>query len=328
MIVTLVPYSPRSAGQNLGFAYNELMSRLRAEDWACFIDHDACFTTYDWYAQLEEITAALTEPCLLTAVTNRVGSHWQLVPGVDRDNHSMAYHRQVGKAVQSVSRHMLRDVTHESLMSGVVILLSKKTWLRLGEFADGFLGVDNAIHQAARDRGYRVYLMEGVYVYHWYRADEDSPSRSSEDVASLTVARSPRSEAGREGRALELASSTVWSRAKVAGRRVLLIGNDVSRAGEELEASGPTSLSVVELDESAVGQTRRRLREVHVADEEGNGVEFPDGCFDVVIASDRAGGATRASIYSLQPGDDLRRRRTVLRGGGVSSKEHRQVRAG
>ena len=35
-------------------------------------------------------------------------------------------------------------MTHESLMSGVVILLSKKTWLRLGGFADGFLGVDNA----------------------------------------------------------------------------------------------------------------------------------------------------------------------------------------
>src|SRR5271165_6275177 len=136
MIVTSIPYSPRSAGKNLGFAYNELMARLRDEDWACFIDHDACFTTYDWYAQLEEITAELTEPCVLTAVTNRVGSHWQLVPGVDRDDHSMAYHRRVGKAVQSVSRHALRDATQESLMSGVVILLSKQTWLRLGGFAD------------------------------------------------------------------------------------------------------------------------------------------------------------------------------------------------
>jgi len=286
MIVTLIPYSPRAEGKNLGFAYNELMARLREDDWACFIDHDACFTTYDWYAQLEEITAKLSEPCVLTAVTNRVGSHWQLVPGVVRDNHSMTYHRQVGKAVQSTSRHGLRDVTHESLMSGVVILLSKKTWRRLGEFADGFLGVDNAIHQAARDRGYRVYLMEGVYVYHWYRADEDSPSRSSAEVARLTVADSPGCAAGRDGAALEVASPTVWSRAQVAGQRVLLIGSDVSQAGEELETSGPMSLSVVELDESAVERTRRRLSEVQLADEEGNGVAFPDGCFDVVIASD------------------------------------------
>ncbi len=80
MIVTLIPYCPRSGGQNLGFAYNELMTRLRDEDWACFIDHDACFTTYDWYVQLEQITAERTEPCILTALTNRVGSHWQLAP--------------------------------------------------------------------------------------------------------------------------------------------------------------------------------------------------------------------------------------------------------
>ena len=84
MIVTSIPYCPRSEGRNLGFAYNEVMARLRDDDWACFIDHDASFTTYDWYAQLEEITRELSGPCVLTAVTNRVGSPWQLVPGVDR----------------------------------------------------------------------------------------------------------------------------------------------------------------------------------------------------------------------------------------------------
>jgi hypothetical protein len=72
MIVTMIPYCPRSEGANLGFAYNELMNRLRDDDWACFIDHDACFTTTDWYAQLEAITAKLSEPCVLTAATNRV----------------------------------------------------------------------------------------------------------------------------------------------------------------------------------------------------------------------------------------------------------------
>ena len=69
---------PAVPGKNLGFAYNELMARLHDEDWACFLDHDACFTTYGWYPQLEDITARLTEPCILTAMTNRVGSRWQL----------------------------------------------------------------------------------------------------------------------------------------------------------------------------------------------------------------------------------------------------------
>ena len=109
MIVTLIPYCPHTEGKNLGLAYNELMARLRDDDWPCFLDHDACFTTPDWYAQLEEITAGLTEPCVLTALTNRVGSPWQLAPGVERDNHAVDYHRRVGKAIQTASRGVLRD---------------------------------------------------------------------------------------------------------------------------------------------------------------------------------------------------------------------------
>ena len=139
MIVTMIPYCPRSEGTNLGFAYNELMGRLHDEDWACFIDHDACFTTPDWHCSSKKSPRGCIEPCVLTAATtNRVGSPWQLAPGVDRDNHAMDYHRRVGKAIQAASRRALRDVTRESLMSGVVILLSKQTWALVGGSEDGF----------------------------------------------------------------------------------------------------------------------------------------------------------------------------------------------
>ncbi len=140
MIVTMIPYCPAERGKDLGHAYNELMARLRDGDWACFLDHDACFTTPDWYAQLEEIVAGLAGPCVLTATTNRVGSAWQLAPGVDPDEHSMAYHRRVGHDIQAAARASVRDATDASPMSGVVILLSKETWRHLGGFVPGFLG--------------------------------------------------------------------------------------------------------------------------------------------------------------------------------------------
>lgn len=184
MIFTIVPYSPASSGMNLGFAYNAAMERLRQDDWACFLDHDACFTTYGWYRQLEAISGQLKDPCVLTAMTNRVGSPWQVLADADPNNHSMEYHRSLGKLVQERFGNRIRDVTDLSLMSGVVILLSKRTWRILGGFPDGFLGVDNHIHQAARARGYRVFLMEGVYVYHWYRADGIGPA----DLAVRTPA--------------------------------------------------------------------------------------------------------------------------------------------
>ena len=309
MIVTLIAYCPTSEGKNLGFAYNELMDRLCEDDWACFIDHDACFTTSDWYQQLEEIIAPLTEPCVLTATTNRVGSRWQLAAGADPHNHSMEYHRRFGKSLQSAARGVLRDVTHEPLMSGVVILLSKKTWRLLGGFADGFLGVDNAIHQAARDQGYRVLLMLGLYVYHWYRADAELPWHNCDSDGPATLLMNPATsapkakngngtthpeeiynqisdlrieaapEAGRMARA-------DWRRVPVRGHRILLIGHDVGSVGEDLKVRGPASLTIVEMDERGFERSEHRLDRVQRADSEGNGVVFPDGSFDGIIASD------------------------------------------
>ena len=115
--------------------------------------------------------AAHPEPCVLTCRTNRVGSPWQRVAGVDPDNHTMNYHREVGRQLAERFGDRLTDATAESLMSGVVILLSKRTWQLLGGFSSGFLGVDNQLHAQARKCGAPVYLIEGVYVYHWYRAD-------------------------------------------------------------------------------------------------------------------------------------------------------------
>lgn len=41
----LYPICPEESGNNLGAAYNTFTSLLGDDDWACFIDHDAMFTT-------------------------------------------------------------------------------------------------------------------------------------------------------------------------------------------------------------------------------------------------------------------------------------------
>jgi len=52
------------------------MAMISDDDWACFLDHDAMFTTLDWYKQIEEIIEELSlgdRPVgLLTTFTNRI----------------------------------------------------------------------------------------------------------------------------------------------------------------------------------------------------------------------------------------------------------------
>jgi GT2 family glycosyltransferase len=176
MIHTYIPYCPKDleGGKDLGLAYNKFMEIVPDDDWVCFLDHDATWTTRDWYHQLEEIIERNPDVGLLTTVTNRIGNPHQLITKfLDRDNHDIYRHREVGKKLQQSLRHHLVDVTDGQLISGVVLLLKKSTWKKVGGFKDGFLSVDNDMHSKVKNAGMKVCIMSGVYVYHWYRGDGD-----------------------------------------------------------------------------------------------------------------------------------------------------------
>jgi GT2 family glycosyltransferase len=169
MLFTAIAFD---AEKNLGRAYNEVMSRLLPDDWVVFIDHDALWTTRDWYRQLTAVIAASPDAGLITAVTNRVGpcSRRQISPGAPK-GHDMREHFAFGAKQRDRYKNSLEDVTKGPVISGVVMCLSRSTWQEMGGFASGFFGVDNDAHRAICALGKRIYLMRGLYVYHWYRAD-------------------------------------------------------------------------------------------------------------------------------------------------------------
>ena len=179
MIYTFIAYAPGEFAMDLGRCYNEFMALLPADDdWACFIDHDAMFTTRDWYAQLTRVVSRHPDAGCFTAMTNRIGNPAQ-VHGSGRRrgampnaNHDIQHHRRVGARLRKQFDCAVVPLTERHLMSGVVMLTRKSVWKQIG-FAPGFLGVDGAYHRGCLRLGYEVYLMRGVYVYHWYRGDGD-----------------------------------------------------------------------------------------------------------------------------------------------------------
>jgi len=175
MIHTCIPYAPKETGKNLGAAYNTFMAMLPEGDWACFLDHDAMFTTADWYPQLESIVNTLPETHpgagLLTVCTNRIGNDEQIIfrkSSREARNHDIHFHRAIGKKRQEEYGRQLRAAKH--FISGVVMLLSKKVWQQTAGFTDGFLKVDIDMDRQVRALGYTTFIMDGVYCYHYYRA--------------------------------------------------------------------------------------------------------------------------------------------------------------
>ena len=173
MIFVNQPFCPPAHGKDLGLAYNEFMSRLRRDDWACFLDHDAMFTTRDWYGQLEKAVAFKPYAGFFTCMTNRCWCPWQKHWACPHDD-DIGRHREFGDVLKVEMKGTITEIEKEKIcesghwFSGVMILVSVRAWQRV-PFRSGLCGVDNLFHHETYEAGLKAYLLEGLYIYHWYR---------------------------------------------------------------------------------------------------------------------------------------------------------------
>lgn len=172
----MIYYSiPFNTNKDIAVYYNDFMKILPSEDdFACFIDGDAMFTTTFYGKQLEEIVALYPDCGLFWAVTNRIGCYWQIAEDVDQKNNDISYHRTFGQLQlekhQNIANKVVLTGPEPTFGSGFFILTQKKHWLGVGGFrGDGMLKVDNNYHSDSIKHNKESRLMRGVYIYHWYR---------------------------------------------------------------------------------------------------------------------------------------------------------------
>lgn len=163
---------PWNSEKNIGVSYNEMMNIVDDNDWVCFLDGDAVHTTHFFGKRIEEVIKDNPDYNLFTCYTNRIGCHHQLAPNVDRTNNDQKYHREIGETLWVENGTLVMDITDDTPLSGVMILIRKSEWKKVGGFkTTGMLVVDNDIHVRFRNKGMKVGLMKGIYVQHWYRGN-------------------------------------------------------------------------------------------------------------------------------------------------------------
>ncbi len=161
---------PWNSDKNIGKSYNETMSMVEDNDWVCFLDGDAVHTTHFFGTYIESVIKSNPGYSLFTCYTNRVNCKWQLAPNVEWTNNDQSYHRGIGEKLWSENKTSVIDVTNLSPLSGVLILIRKKSWELVGGFKeDKMLAIDNDIHTKMKNNKMKVGLMKGIYVQHWYR---------------------------------------------------------------------------------------------------------------------------------------------------------------
>ena len=161
---------PWSTEKNIGKAYNDSMRLIDENDWVCFIDGDSINTTIFFGQRVEEVIKSNPEYSLFTCYTNRVNQKYQIYDLSDWENNDIEHHRKIGEELWVKNGTNVIDITKKSPLSGVMILISKKIWFEIGGFFESkMLGIDNTLHQKVRKSGHKIGLMEGIYLYHWYR---------------------------------------------------------------------------------------------------------------------------------------------------------------
>jgi hypothetical protein len=164
---------PWDSNKNIGKYLNELMSKLDDDEWVCILDSDAMHTTTYFGKRIEEVIDKNPEYSLFTCYTNRVDCPWQIAPNSDWNSDDISYHRNIGEELWQNNGTKVNDVTNNTLLSGVMIMMTKKTWNLIGKFEENMLiGIDNNIHKKIKDSGLKVGLMTGIYLYHWYRGGD------------------------------------------------------------------------------------------------------------------------------------------------------------
>jgi len=174
MILTAMPYAPDRT-RNYGRALNEFFDRLLPGDWGFVLDHDAAFTTSDWFTILERSIKAEPEAGAFTCMMNRLPGPtalWQIEPDIDHTNDDYEYHRRIGRALADRPLKLI-DVTtppDRGRVLNMAFCLRKETWHAIGGFSEDpprLCDHDKFLHVAVRRLGKRILLIRNLYLYHW-----------------------------------------------------------------------------------------------------------------------------------------------------------------
>lgn len=168
--------TPYDTDKNIGKAYNEAIEQLGDDnDWFVLRDGDTMFPTPQWGKHIEDALMKVGDHYqLIGAMTNRIGSEHQRVPGMfevwDMRDH-------VRKAIELQDSHYAVVEETDKGVAGFFLAFRKKTWkqIKFTENPNEARRFDTVFYKAVRAAKMRVGIMKGLYIVHLYRPLSSSP---------------------------------------------------------------------------------------------------------------------------------------------------------
>lgn len=166
-------FIPFDQDLNIGRAYNYYCSLVpNDDDWILFRDADTQFLTSDYGKQLQDIVDRYPNTGLFTCLTNRVGNLHQVYGGKLSDDPNILNHKKIATRLQK--DNYFDFIPYNKIISGHFMMFKKSTWnvCKFREEDGKMLGIDNNFSYKVLKNGMDIKILQGVYLFHYYRLAE------------------------------------------------------------------------------------------------------------------------------------------------------------
>lgn len=169
---------PYRSDLNIGKGLNDDIQTVpNDDDWIVIKDADAMFLTPDYGTIIENALLSNHPYQLIGCYTNRIGSPHQRPYAGCLDEHlfncfDMKEHYAYAESLRDKYGSQMKEIKQG--IAGFFMAFQKKTWNN-NKFQENVPYFDTIFSANVIKRKGRVALMQGLYMYHTYRAWSDTP---------------------------------------------------------------------------------------------------------------------------------------------------------
>ncbi len=173
MIYYITPYLTGDIGK----AINDAIAVLHEDSWVCLRDTDTMFLLPDQPSMLEDLVATNPPFDVIGASCNRLGSSYQLLGGKIDDDPNILNHISHAKVARDYYGDEIEEVPQGTPLAGFFLLFRKSLWKEI-PFEERSIQFDIIFSNTLHERGKRLGLMRGMYLFHIYRLGQKDPQRA------------------------------------------------------------------------------------------------------------------------------------------------------
>lgn len=160
-------FQPYSISGNFGQECNKYCELVPSDnDWIIIADGDVMCLTPAHIHKIKEYIDAYPNTGMFVPYVNRVKQYRQVYDMNLFENPDVKVHRAVA---EKLNEKKISVTDLDIVISGYMMIFKKSTWKSVGGFSDGILGVDNKFSKRILRNGMKIYLMNTIYCFHYYR---------------------------------------------------------------------------------------------------------------------------------------------------------------